>query len=74
VTAGSFLCGSLVVMHDKVKNRFYVGLPKLSKEANEIAKKDDQKVLTKIRNEIDELVAELYGLSNKELQILIEQI
>jgi methylase of polypeptide subunit release factors len=56
------------------KNKFHVRLAGLSKEAHELAKKDDKKALTKIEDEIDELVAELYGLSNKELQSLKEQI
>ena len=56
------------------KNKVHVRLAELSEKAHELAKKDDKKALTKIENEIDELVAELYGLSNKELQSIKEQI
>jgi hypothetical protein len=55
------------------KNKVHVKLAELSKEAHELAIKDDEKALTKIENEIDALVAEFYGLSSKELQSLKEQ-
>lgn len=57
-----------------VKNTVHVRLAELSKEAHEYAKKDDKKALTKIENEIDKLVAKLYGLSQTELQSLKEQL
>jgi len=57
-----------------VKNEVHVRLAELSKEAHEIAIKGDEKALAKIEKEIDELVAELYDLSSKELQSLKERI
>jgi len=48
-------------------------LAELSKKAHEYAEKGDKEALTKVENEIDELVAELYGISKTELQKLKEQ-
>ncbi|MEM3766214.1 MAG: hypothetical protein QXU46_04210 [Candidatus Bathyarchaeia archaeon] len=56
------------------KNEVHVKLAELSKKAHECAKKGDEKELTKIEDKIDELVAELYGLSSTELQRIKEQI
>jgi len=49
-------------------------LAELSKEAHELVIKSDEKAVTKIEKEIDELVTELYGLSHEELQSLKEQL
>jgi len=56
------------------ENKIHTKLAELSKKAHDYAEKDDKKALSQIENEIDELVAELYGLSSTELQKIKEQI
>ena len=55
------------------RDKVHIRLVELSKKAHELAKNGNEKTLTKIEDEIDELVAELYGLSKTELQNLKEQ-
>jgi len=56
------------------ENAIHKRLVRLSKNAHLVAEEERADELPEIENEIDELVAELYGLSNKELQSLKEQI
>jgi len=56
-----------------LENRLHARLAELSKKAHEYAEKGDKETLTKVENEIDELVAELYGISKTELRKLKEQ-
>jgi SAM-dependent methyltransferase len=56
-----------------IENVMHARLAELSKKAHEYAEKGDKEALTKVENEIDELVAELYGISKTELRKLKEQ-
>jgi len=52
------------------KDKLHKSLAALSKKAHKLKKRGKEAQLQKVENEIDECVAELYGLSRKELKRL----
>jgi len=59
------------------KNKFHLYLVDLSKEAHEVAKSDNKEGLKKIEEGIDEVSAEIWGLTKeelKEIKISLEEI
>jgi len=59
------------------KNKFHLHLAELSKEAHELAKTEDKEKLREIEEELDEISAQIWGLTKdelKEIKLSLEEL